>query len=838
MISIIIPIYNGFAGIPPSVLHARTEKEILLVDDGSEDDSADRAAALEKRCPEVRLIRKAHTGVSDTRNAGIRAARGRYIMFLDADDDLRPGSVEAIVKFFDACPEAVDLVTYPIETLYRGYLLAPHFRYKFLTYSGIYDLRDHPYIGQTTMNIAVRNRFEENVLFDTQMTFSEDQMYCCDVLHRTLKMGYCKEAAYIYHRSENTSSGRLSGACYVFEQSMQMFERIFARYPGEVPKAFQGLYINDLAWKLRSNILYPYHYDAADFARAQTRIRTLLRRVETQVIWEHPDIDPYHKCYWLTQKPDAGVTAFCEARGFGLQCAGKTLLEEAQGRIAITRIRRDGDTLIFRGFLKSGVFSFTQAPQLFARLPKRQEVPLFRASQSYYLCHTQTNLFYAFCLEIPCAAFSELSFEMELMGATYPCFCEFQPKAPFSEYYGRYRVSVDGIGMRYEPQARRFVRDPAPALAIRTDNSRSSLMGFGIHTLRNRAAALRERSCIHLYYDCRGVEKDNGYYRFQADFDKRDGVERYYICDPDNPRYGRLFTRAQRKRMVPFGSKRHRLLVLAAKRIFTAFIEDNNLFPFTPEELPMVSDLFDFTVEYLQHGILHARVPWKFTPQAVMADKICISTEYERRLFTERYHFRPEDIYESLMPRFRSLDRTAAPQKRILYAPSWRAYLVGDNIDGKWEMRERAFLTSDYYRGVTAFLHDPALGQWLEAHDYVLDFKLHPIFACYRGDFTSPGERIRIVGQAGPPETYAALVTDFSSYAFDFLYLGRPVFSFIPDPMQFRCGMNTYREIEPESAACMIPVESAAQFCEKFTAGEQSPGKMQFLEPTNLGGKT
>lgn len=73
------------------------------------------------------------------------------------------------------------------------------------------------------MNIAVKNRFADNVLFDENQTFSEDQKYCCDVLHRTLKMGFCKEGKYIYYRSSSSSSGRLSGSCYIFEQCMSFF---------------------------------------------------------------------------------------------------------------------------------------------------------------------------------------------------------------------------------------------------------------------------------------------------------------------------------------------------------------------------------------------------------------------------------------------------------------------------------------------------------------------------------------------------------------------------------------------------------------------------------------
>ncbi len=830
MISIVIPIYNGFRKLDPAVLHAAAEKEIILVNDGSTDDSARVCRDYASRYQEVKFIDKAHTGVSDTRNAGIRAAKGKYILFLDADDALKPGSVEALVQFFDSCYDIVDLVTYPIETNYHGMILAPHFRYRTMTYSGIYDLNTLPYIGQTTMNIVVKNRGKDNVLFDPAMNFSEDQKYCCDVLQRSMKMGFCKEAVYIYHRSEDSSSGRLSGSCYIFEQAMHMFEELFARYDTVVPKAIQGLYINDLAWKLRCNILYPWHYDHRQFEQAKNRMVKLLRQVEDEVIWNHPEIDPYHKCYWLSQKPDSQVQPFFEKDGFGLQCGGKILLEEQQALLMVTRIRMEGDTILFRGFLKSGVFSFTDMPELDAVTPSgRKRLALYLSAHSYYLCRTQTNRFYAFCLELPRTQFCSLRFEMTAGGRRYDCICDFLPKAPFSRYYQRYRAVVGSTVLRFDPEQNTFSLDERPPMDIYEENSGSPLLPFAITRLRRKAAKLRCTKRIHLYYDCRGVEKDNGYYRFLADFPKQDGIDRYYVCDLDAGTQKRLLTRQQRKHVIPFGSPRHRVYALAAERIITAFIEDNNILPFEADELPMLSDFFGFTVEYLQHGVLHASVPWKYTPEVVMADKLCISTGYEKRLFTQKYHFRECDLLEKPMPRLLRLNRSSQPQKRILFAPSWREYLIGANIGGKWQPRREVFAESDYYRNICSFLHSETLRQWLTEHGYTLDFKLHPIFAVYSDLFDVNSECIRLVEKAEAIEQYEMFITDISSFVFDFLYLGRKVFSYIPDEMQFRCGMNTYREIEPESAASVIQINDAEDFCRAVDSGKMCLPKIDFL---------
>ena len=96
MISIVIPLYNKAQSIPKTLdsVLAQTYKdfEIVVVDDGSIDDSARVVEELMKNSPSLqggdrgRLIRKPNGGVSSARNAGILAAKGEYIAFLDGDD--------------------------------------------------------------------------------------------------------------------------------------------------------------------------------------------------------------------------------------------------------------------------------------------------------------------------------------------------------------------------------------------------------------------------------------------------------------------------------------------------------------------------------------------------------------------------------------------------------------------------------------------------------------------------------------------------------------------------------------------------------------------------------
>ena len=78
--------------------------ELLVVADGSTDDSVACIAAVAD--PRLRLLRRPHTGISATMNAGLTAARGEYVARLDSDDLWRPELLAVLVPLLDARPDA------------------------------------------------------------------------------------------------------------------------------------------------------------------------------------------------------------------------------------------------------------------------------------------------------------------------------------------------------------------------------------------------------------------------------------------------------------------------------------------------------------------------------------------------------------------------------------------------------------------------------------------------------------------------------------------------------------------------------------------------------------
>ncbi len=109
-VSVVIPTYNR-AGLLPRALDSVIAQsfpywEIVLVDDGSTDGTASLAQAYKERLGErMMYVRRPNTGCGGARNHGIEAARGRFLAFLDSDDEFLPSKLERQLALFDRRPD-------------------------------------------------------------------------------------------------------------------------------------------------------------------------------------------------------------------------------------------------------------------------------------------------------------------------------------------------------------------------------------------------------------------------------------------------------------------------------------------------------------------------------------------------------------------------------------------------------------------------------------------------------------------------------------------------------------------------------------------------------------
>ena len=116
-ISVIVPVYNTEKYLPrciDSILaQTFTDFELLLIDDGSTDNSGRICGEYALKDKRIKVVHKENGGVSRARNLGIDNAQGEYLSFIDSDDYIRPTMYSELIAIADKYN--VDLVSSDIE---------------------------------------------------------------------------------------------------------------------------------------------------------------------------------------------------------------------------------------------------------------------------------------------------------------------------------------------------------------------------------------------------------------------------------------------------------------------------------------------------------------------------------------------------------------------------------------------------------------------------------------------------------------------------------------------------------------------------------------------------
>ena len=135
-VSVIIPCYKHACFLADAIESVLAQSyphlEVIVVDDGSPDDTSDVAS----RYPGVRCIRQENQGLSAARNTGIRESKGEFLVFLDADDRLTPKALESGVQHLRQCPSAafvagkhrtISIDGSPVPTMQRPQIDKDHY---------------------------------------------------------------------------------------------------------------------------------------------------------------------------------------------------------------------------------------------------------------------------------------------------------------------------------------------------------------------------------------------------------------------------------------------------------------------------------------------------------------------------------------------------------------------------------------------------------------------------------------------------------------------------------------------------------------------------------------
>lgn len=805
-VSVIVPVYNVeefLAACLDSLMCQTIDKknlEVLLINDGSTDKSLEICLSYASIYPCIKVFTKENEGVAATRNFGIQKARGKFIFYLDGDDELTPNTIEKVSEYFEDVYDDVDLVTYKIVPYKKKVAQPLHFRYRYLDKTGIYDLQQFPYAIQSTMNIVVKNN--KQIFFDESLKQGEDQKYITENLLQKLKIGYCNLGEYKYIKHDSSAVSMQAYSYFLFEQRMRLWEDLFGRYQDEVPTYIQSLLMSNYLWELSSDCIFPYHYDKEDYIHAIGRIKNILKKVDVETILSFPNMDTFHKHFWISMKENANVAVLCDLKGISIYSENKRIYQRNNVEIILNKIRVEHKKLYLLAFVKSPVFNYIEEkPQVIVvenGSTQKRKLPVFLSINSHYKTKAHTNNFYGFSYECDVEEIDNFYFEVEIEGIVYTTNYYCMPISGFNNTLGVKSYIRENTCMTLEDNVIYLTNLSKEQIIQHQNKQVINNSSLKVNQLRNNVIYNPKRGKVWLYNDGVSVRKDNGYYQFIHDFGYQDGIDRWYVYTGEREEIEDLFTEQQKPYMVKYGSDLHKILYLCAEYIITSFSDLRPMVPFASDaEFSYFRDLFTAKIIYLQHGVLHADLRFTQSAERGRVDKVVISSYFEQQNYCQNYHYREIDLIPVGMPRYDYIDKSKKAKNKILFAPSWRIYLLGRGNGAKWEGNTRRVIESDYYKKFTAMLNSERLHALLEKYDLYLDAKLHQNMASTEGLFQDfEGKRVKLVFDDVEIEDYKLFITDFSSYVFDYAYLNRPVIYFVPDMEQFKSGMNHYRKLD------------------------------------------
>lgn len=179
LVSVVIPNYN-YARYLTETLQSVIQQtyqniEVIVVDDGSTDNSIEVIEALAKEDPRIKLVAKKNGGLSSARNAGIRNCSGDYIAFLDSDDKWEPGKISSQIKALKVFSCDVVFSDYKF---YRNDVLENRPEFEFKERLSVTDfIGSNPVLGSASSILMKKEVVAKTGFFDENLNSVEDLDY-------------------------------------------------------------------------------------------------------------------------------------------------------------------------------------------------------------------------------------------------------------------------------------------------------------------------------------------------------------------------------------------------------------------------------------------------------------------------------------------------------------------------------------------------------------------------------------------------------------------------------------------------------------------------------------
>ncbi|MGW8482808.1 bifunctional glycosyltransferase/CDP-glycerol:glycerophosphate glycerophosphotransferase [Microbacterium sp. NPDC055903] len=765
--TVISPMYNVARYLPEFFASLERQTygferiEVILVDDGSTDDTADIAEAFARTRSNVRVIRKANGGQASARNAALPLATGTWLTFPDPDDVLSDGYFATVAATVDPVHPQAMLSTRLMlwfeadDEVKDTHALDGRFRNGIATR----NLRESPsWIQPHITSGFVQRRVvaEAGLDFPEELRLRfEDGAFVSRYLLRFADpvVTFIPGAEYLYRqRSDSSSTIQTSSADPAkYTDTLRLgFLPVIAealKRSDALPGWLQNLFLYDQFWILRSSqspAVRNARFPASMHAELDELLPTVLQHIDDERILA---FDLMYVAPWMRE----ALVLVKHGDGFGPVYRGQ--VDHRRGlRSIVYRYRGDAPALTVR----------SNGAEL--AVAHRKSLGLEYAGRPIVF---QETAWISDAEDVEVLLDGQVQIVHDRPAKVDPAFPT--------------RVS--------DSRARRQLRRATKAITRRLSRG-------GLRVVRRDAAVrskrLAERFAHAWVFIDRDVDAgDSAEDQYWWVKEHHPEINAWFVVREGTPDWDRLS--AAGARLVGYGTPAFFALLKHADHLASSHADR-----FITHALPPKMRPADYAFTFLQHGVIKGDISHWLNPKDFQV--FIASTPDEYRYLTEStaYRHSTKEIVLAGLPRFDVLKERAdaVPDEErdlILVMPTWRDYLVGRMGKTSGEREPIAdFGETAYARSISELLNDPRLLDAAERTGRRIVFMPHPNMQQYLADFAVPDSvSIRSYADTDVREMIvhaSMLITDYSSIAFNAAYLHAPVLYFQFDAEEYFTG--------------------------------------------------
>jgi len=797
--SIIFSIYNAekyideaVASIVNQTIGFEENVQLIMVDDGSPDRCGEICDRYGEKYPNnVVVVHRENGGLSRARNMGLEYATGRYVNFCDPDDILSPETLERVYEFFDRNDRKMDVVAIPMMLF--GTANGPHhLNDKFAKGTRIINLeKEYMFTQLSVASSFIKNEVAKRFRFNPDLPTAEDAEQLTKFLMDKHFLGVVADCQYNYRRYGTSLVAEAPKKKAAYGTYLKLFSLELLEYAerkfGYIPRFVQNTVMCDLQWKLQFADK-PEILTDEEFEEYRALLHACLEKIDDEVIMRQRSLSFDIKMWVLAHKD--GKQNFI-SRSYKNIYYGedyRVYHSFSHNALELNFLEMDKETIQLS--LRQSVLQLGDEIDAFYIMVNNQRLdPVNTRYINNVKCLGELVSRYYVCnFEIPrslltgksnAVTFHSVLGETEVFhkvvrtGSFFPVTSKYR-----SAYYtedGLMFTLVKNMLMicpttagKRRRQERRYLRE-----LWRSDDLGARKAVFARLFLRFCRPFMRKE--IWLISDRLNKCGDNGEAFFRYLKQIRFKKAKYYYVINEGTGYDMMKPLGN---VIKRDSWKYKLLHLACTNIISSHADDFVINPFSNYSTLYQDIMRRKNFIFLQHGITQNDISgWLNRYNKDIKGFVCAAYPEHRSIIDGTYYYTEKDVWLTGFARF---DRLYHDEKRyVTLMPTWRRYLMGavDPITGVWSVSD-AFCQSEYFQYYNALINDERLLAAAKEYGYTICYMPHPN-TITKIDLFQKNEQVKFFSIDDEyRDVYAQsdlVLTDYSSAAFDFAYLRKPI---------------------------------------------------------------